>query len=423
MEKLSPQLRNWLSGMLQLPHDCRAGQVSVTPHNWRKVNANKNCTWKISYWFYDDNLKQKKKVVIKGLNHLGSLHEKQDAVPLLLEDEIREIKDMGYNRITQVYGGEEVDSEINPYTPFCKALDWAFENKVAEGPTKTDIKSALKYIKNGAVGMHMDHLPVSQLEKEHLIMILKKCGELKVKTDIPIGKTGKTKKGIWTPNQFNHYRKYLSALYCELEEVAAVKTNPLKDIRKQKHASAKRKILTPEECAIIDEYTKKHHFRFWILINIFFHSGGRTTELFRVQGKHVDLKRQTISYLIKKGKNPLWEEKPIKDEAVPFWEKAMTGCAHEDYVFSVGLKPGAAKISPRQAGLRWEKHIKKKLGITCDWYGLKHLHTDQVAALLTLKEAQVHNGQTNLTTAKIYAINEDMREMNRVKHLRNKFAG
>jgi hypothetical protein len=68
----------------------------------------------------------------------------------------------------------------------------------------------------------------------------------------------------------------------------------------------------------------------------------------------------------------------------------MNGCRPTDYVFSRGLKPGALPINPIQITRRWRTHIKKKLGIDCDWYSLKHLNTtnnvDKV--LLAIREAQ-----------------------------------
>lgn len=420
--------------MIYLANGCYCSELSVHPKNWDKPGASTDIDWYIFYRFYDpkvldSNGKIKPKLTpVKGMNEFKTLTDRRTVTRDLLSNELELLKDRDYNPITgymteEIEIDEPTDGEITERTPFTQALEWALKNKKAEPSTLTDMKSMLLYINKAAVAMRYDRVPVSHLRRKHLKLLLNQCGKIKEKTDIPIGKTGRTKKGIWSANQFNHYCKYLSALYSDLLEVEAVDTNPFRDMRKQKHATNIRKVLTPEECKKVDDFARQYNIRYWMLIHIFFHSGSRTTEMFRVQGKHVDLARQMVDYLVKKGNNFVWVQRPIKDVALPFWEKAMEACGPNDFVFSKGMKPGPVSINSHQVSRWWRKHIKKGLGIVCDWYALKYLHTDQVAALLTLKEAQQHNAQTNLTTARIYAINEEHREHNRVMHLPNKFAG
>lgn len=153
----------------------------------------------------------------------------------------------------------------------------------------------------------------------------------------------------------------------------------------------------------------------------FFHSGSRTTEILKVQGHHVDLKKQKVQYLVLKGRNPQWVERTIKDCALAHWRKAMSGCGPNDYVFSKGLKPGKSCIRNEQIARRWKRHIKVKLGINCDFYSLKHLNTDQTAATLGLTTAAAHNSHLSTNTTMHYAVNEKERMHEKIKSISNHF--
>ena len=102
----------------------------------------------------------------------------------------------------------------------------------------------------------------------------------------------------WTNNTYNVYIKYLSILFSHIPQYRAIDFNPAKDLKKKKVARKMRRILTPEECPRIDEFAKAFDERLWLFVNIFFHSGSMTTEILRVQGEHVDLKLETVRYLV-----------------------------------------------------------------------------------------------------------------------------
>src|SRR4051794_23861531 len=102
--------------MIQLPNNCRMSDFSVYPVNWKTARANIGLTWYIKYRFYDDNLKEVKQIMIKRMNEFTTLKEKQEAVRFILEDELNELKNKGYNKITKQYALQE--EEITEHTPF-----------------------------------------------------------------------------------------------------------------------------------------------------------------------------------------------------------------------------------------------------------------------------------------------------------------
>jgi len=88
--------------------------MSVNPKNWKTTKANPNITWRIVYWFYDDNAGIKKQISKKGMNDLYSLKEKQAITKDLLADEMK-VLELGFNPITnKQVAPEEVDPNILP---------------------------------------------------------------------------------------------------------------------------------------------------------------------------------------------------------------------------------------------------------------------------------------------------------------------
>jgi hypothetical protein len=88
--------------MIQLPGGCYCSKLSVHPKNWQSKTADALCQWYISYRFYDPNFIDEKarcipkQIIIKGMNHLQDLKEKQEAVKLLLQDEMILLQERGF---------------------------------------------------------------------------------------------------------------------------------------------------------------------------------------------------------------------------------------------------------------------------------------------------------------------------------------
>lgn len=397
--------------MTQLPNGCKCSDLRVSPANWETAKASLKKKWYIHYRFYDPTQKQRypkgKLRIIKGMNEAKTLEERRAITRALMELELSELKKMGFNPILERHITPfDQSSAILPETPFVEALKLAFAKAGYQTRTREDLKSVLKYVDTAAFQLRLDLLSVSEIRPSHILLLLDQLGKIKQR---------------WTANTYNAYTRYLSLLFSQLLQHQAVEFNPVSGVKKKKTIKKLRAVLTPEECARIDQFTKAYDERLWLFIHIFFHSGSRTTEMLNVQGQHVDLKRQKVKYLVLKGQSYEWVERTIKDIALPYWRKAMEGCTKDDYVFSKGLRPGARPIRVDQINRRWKRHIKDKLGITCDFYSLKHLNTDQTAALLDLKTASLHNSHKSTGTTLIYAVGEKERTHLKVKQVSNSF--
>lgn len=189
-------------------------------------------------------------------------------------------------------------------------------------------------------------------------------------------------------SSFNKFRTYLLGLFKELTQLGCCEMNPVRDISKKVETITIREVITKEKLSIVLKYLEKNFYTFYRYAQIFHYSGARSTELFSVQKKHIDLENQEYTVLIKKGKQYVWVKKIIIPAAVPFWSEILDQCkSDEDYIFSRGLFPGTFPIKSYQITKRWKRLVKyskkiidpetkRVITLTEDFYTLKHLFLD-----------------------------------------------
>jgi integrase len=409
--------------MLSLPNNCRCSEITVTPKNWNCKGASTKKTWRVYYRFYEPGQDPWFEEIRAGINYIKDLNERRNAVKDIIASEKYRLIFDGYNPRLKVFFKPDLsDIEIDPQTPFIIALNKALPRLQVVDQVRLNIKSAIKYIAKAAVELHYDIIPISLISKKYIKNVLLQC---------------KINKGDkWSGGQHNMYRAYLDMLFKELGECEAVIGNPVTDISKQKVIQKLKVVLDEDQRKEVNEHLYKNNYRFWLFVNLYFHSGGRGTELLKLKGADVDLKRQVYKTIILKGRNPKEVERTIKDIALPFWMEMMQGCGRDEYIFSKKLNPGAAAIHPRQLSKRWRRWVKNPkskngLGINVDFYKLKHLNStqtiDQLQMELNLRESQrlaaQQNGHTSeAMVVKIYDVNNPARRHEQLKKVNNKFA-
>lgn len=179
--------------------------------------------------------------------------------------------------------------------------------------------------------------------------------------------------------------------------------------------------MTDEERITVNRELKQSYYGLWRYMHIFYHSGCRTSELFKLQAKDVNLANQTFKILRKKG--PKYYELlcPIKTVALPLWTEIVQSAGPDQYLFSEYLKPGDKPIRPDQIAKSWKRHVKDRLGITADFYSIKHSHADDVARLHGLQVAQGVMGHSSERMTLIYATGQKARDLEAMKGLDNEF--
>jgi len=68
--------------MITLPNNCKCSSLTIFLKNWYTKQAKTHIDWNITYRFYDRGFPKPKQAMIKGMNHLKDLLDRQ--VPDLL---------------------------------------------------------------------------------------------------------------------------------------------------------------------------------------------------------------------------------------------------------------------------------------------------------------------------------------------------
>lgn len=394
--------------MITLPNNCRCSNPSVFPKNWKTcTTTGLTKTWRIQYYFYDDLSGDSKLIVVKaGLNRLKSLNERRMAVKELLEQELSLLKDQGYNPISKEFSNSFNESfELDPETPFIDALKWAHDRLDVAKITSMDIGYCINNLQEAALKLRYSS-SITTFKRRHLRMLL----------DV-ITKTKKISN-----NRYNKHLANLSIVFKQLIEVEAIEYNPTKDIARRKTIKRIRAVLTAAERKLVNTHLRTNYYTFWRFCIIFFHSGGRTTELLSIKREDIKLADQTYKVLIKKGRQKKEVVRVIKDVVHGLWHEVLTEASPGEYLFSKGLIPGSQKIRRDQISRRWKVHVKQKLGIECDFYALKHLNLDETTNLLSISDASRMASHTSTRMIeKHYAVGEKERQLQRLKKLSNTF--
>lgn len=424
--------------MIQLPNNCRCSgiqgdpkkktvdELPVFPKNWKTTKANAKLMWYIKYRFYDDNLNKSKQVVLKA-NQYPTLEEKRAVISGLMQLELRELKEKGLNKITNLYSVAQ-EEDISEFTPFTEALEYAF--KKVRIVNMLTLKSCLKYIILAAKQKHYDKQPISAIRRRHIVLLFEQVEKIKIAQWEKLKKEGEKLKGeAWGPHNYNMYRSYLGILYNELEKLEIVPANLPYLLDKKDIPKKIRETLTQEERAKINEHLFNNHYPFWRCMQIFFHAGCREVELLAVKKQDIDLEHNRFKVLVKKGRGGHSEEwRTIKFIVQDLWQELYDMADKDMYIFHKGLVPATADkpIRREQLTRRWMRHVKKPLGVTADFYALKHANLDEIAKERGLKAAMSAAGHSSTSMTKVYAFGEEIREQERehelLKQANNKFA-
>ncbi|WP_181566770.1 tyrosine-type recombinase/integrase [Aequorivita sp. CIP111184] len=320
---------------------------SVNPKNWKSGGATllkKN--WQIQYYFYSANNEKRKLVAIKGMNEFNNLEDRRAITQGLIEDEIENNKS-GYNPFTKTFVSPvDINADLHPYLDFISAFRIAASKIRCTKKHRKELGICINRLEKKVAKLGLRKVVIEQLTRRQLKQLLESC-------NLP-------------DNYFNKYLSFLSSLFGELVEYECCEHNIVRDIRKRKIIKKQREILSSEHHKAVMKHLYVNHYEFWRYARIFLFSGARTTELFRVQAKDVDIENQEYNTTIAKGSNPHEVTKVILKEVIPLWNELLENTKPNSYLFSKGLKPGIKPISSSQITRRWSRLVKKSDDIKDD---------------------------------------------------------
>lgn len=395
---------------IELPNNCSITPIKVTPKNWDKAVASIKKPWLVHYTFYDPAQPHGRRVQVRGMNDEYNLKGRQTSTRDIIEFELKTLRE-GFNPFSKTFVSPG-NFEVTPYTPFIEALWTAIkEIKVSNGHM-ISMKSHLRGVEKSAVELNIHRLPLKDVTMKYFNRIFSQCYKNNPR---------------FTGSGQNRYKKTLHRIYKELFKMEAVEFNPLALIERVRAVKKTRVMPTDKERKQISTFLKVNYYTFWRAMQMFYHSGAREAELMRLQAKDVNLKAQEVTYTIEKGQEVREGViRPIKNSMLRLWKEIMKGAKPDDYLFSVGMKPGAKKIREDQFHRRWKKHVKDKLGINVNLYSLKHLNTTEVMDELDkfynpAKDVAKMNAHNEAMVISIYDVKNKVRKDSKIKAVTNKF--
>lgn len=401
--------------MLLLPNGCKCSDLKVHPKTWNQPDVDLSEPWFIYYRFYDPTQPKPKQVRIRGMNQWTDVATRQHFTRSLIKVELEKLKE-GWNPfLAEGYPirDEEDTYPIHGKMGMMDALQKALELFKGEACTIASAKSVLRGFGKGAEVLRLSNKPIRQISRRDIKMIFEKCSELNPR---------------WSDNLHNTYRRNISMLYRVLLEFEAVEVNPVKDIFTKRHRHRARATLTVVQRQKVNDHLRERHYRFWLYMQIFFHSGSRSSELFQLRARDVNIEAGQFRVTVKKGRDIRESWRPIKDIALEFWREAMQGASFDHFLFGPGFEPATKPIQPNRVSRIWKKYVKDPvekggLGIDVDFYSLKHLNLDETAAMLSIQAAAAQAGHTTpVITLKHYAQGEAGRQAERLKKVNNSFS-
>ena len=410
-----------------LPEGCFCSEPRISPKSAYSKKASTTKDWCVQYRFYDPKYTDEKgkiiphQVIFKGMNECKGILDRRTICMALIDNEISTLRN-GYNPKAQTeVPVAKINSRIEKQTNFLRACEMARLKLKCADRTKSDIKSCLGYIEKSATHLNLHGLQIHQVRRRDISDILNNCSNI---------------KKYWSSHLFNHYRAYLMMIFKKLIELEAVESNPVDEhLPKESIETKARKILTDDQIkSILERFTNDKYFlRF---IHIFFHSGARPVELLRLKESDVDLKKGTFKLKNRKGNKIREQIKPIKKIALQYWVELMGEVKPEEYLFGRGtghargfvdgLRPGPLPAQRGYLSNTWKIVVKDKitgLAIDVDLYSLKHKNLDEIAAYLSIKEAQKAAGHESPVITMVYAQGEIQRQNERYAAVPNILGG
>lgn len=398
---------------IYLPNGCYFTQPTVYPANWKSPKAPVSKPWYFNYRYYDPSKTNEfphgKLISTRGMNMFPAAADRAQLTEQLMKQELFRLKVEGYNPITKTYT-PFYDSQTDLYgeMPLLPALEIAKDKLKCSDATRKDVGSMLKFIEEALQGTDLSATEIQSVSRKTVIKVLERCA---------------LKKKKWSEHIYNKYRSYLMMLFKVVVKYEILQHNPVDEyVEKEKPVKKIRVTLSDDERKKVAAHLMANYPTFYRFLQIFFHSGARVQELLRIRVSEVNLRQQTFIATIRKGGQHIQVTKTIKNIALPYWKELLAEGKPDDFIFGQGLRPGVKAVRREQIIRRWKTHVKEDLGISADFYSLKHLNTTEVTDHLDEQAAAKLNSHIGTEmVAKVYDIRQQQRQHERLRKVNNEF--
>ena len=310
-----------------------------------------------------------------GLNKIKDLKVREREYTELCKNLLAKLKD-GFNPNLS-YGVQQQNEMF-----IIEALRFALEKKMQylEPKTYRTYRGTVNLFETTVSQLGIDRLKITDLKRIHIKLIIER--------------TSINEK--WTPKTHNTRLGHLKILLTVLVKWDIIEVNPATNIDNLKvdKDSDFNKPGTEAEIEIIKKTLIEKDFRFYVYSIVIFHTGMREVELLKVTLGMVKMDKNEFHLpgtMTKNGKSRIVPmNKYLKEYLIEMdFEKLpkdyyLFGSFKEPKIGNRGKNqflpdfiPGKTPISRDTATRRWEKLVKKGLGIKMNLYAMKHYGADK----------------------------------------------
>lgn len=346
------------------------------------------------YFRYNGILVRKK----YGLNYIHNYKERLAKSVIWCEATEQRLKE-GWNPLLP----DIIDPNLE--LTFLEALDFAIEKKTPNiGPkTLSGYSGTIKFVKLAVSALDFNNLLVSETKRVHIRHIIEKAKEQRK----------------WSNNAYNKHLNHLKAILSELIQWDIIETNPAHKINNLAVAESDANIpACVEDIEKIKQELESKHYDFWVFCLTIFHTGIRPEEILKITLGMVDLLNSEIILPAEITKTNKKRIVPINQHLFEYYRKMNFENLPKDYfLFGSNRESGkgnigkykdfiaaSTKLKRDTATKRWERIVKKGLGIQMNMYALKHLGADRkILAGLELDSLRELYGHTSKLMTEKYA--------------------
>lgn len=367
---------------------------------------------KSKYWYVHFRYNGKQFRYKYGLNLIEDPKEKEKEANLLRDALHLKLKG-GWN--PQIPDVVATQSDLS----FISALDFAIEKKTPNIGSKTlsGYNGTIKFIKDATKIVGLEHLQIVDTKRVHIKLIIEKAKE----------------ERKWTNNAYNKHLNHLKAILSELIQWDIIETNPAHKINNLVVAeSDANNPACVEDVEKIKLELESNHYNFWVFCLTIFHTGIRPEEILKITLAMVDMENSEIVLPAEITKTNRKRIVPINQHLMEYYRKMNFQYLPKDYyLFGSNREPGKGNIGKHKdfiaaptklkrdtATKRWERIVKKGLGIQMNMYALKHLGANRkILAGLELDSLRELYGHTSKLITEKYA--KVVKEVHRKNILEN----
>lgn len=355
------------------------------------------------YFRYDKKLFRYK----YGINYIDNYKKRLDEATALKDALLEKLKEGWNPNIPDVY------TKMNNYN-LIEALDFALDKKkpVLAKKTISDYTSTLNLIKEAINELCLAKIPIEDVRRIHIKTILEKIKEQRNSSN----------------NSYNKYLTHFGAILSELIQYDIIENNPADKI---KHLPIEDSILhNPASLKDIERikhelYIKDHNF--FNFVAVIYHLGIRPEEILQIKASMINFEDEIITLLPKNTKSRRkYRILPINKHLMKYFNQIdLLQVPKDFYLFgsfrdsgkgNAGPKldfiPGPTQLKRDTATKRWERIVKKGLGINMTMYAMKkHGANMKLSSGISLEAISEQFGHSKIETTKIYTTK--LNEINR----------